>query len=129
MISLIKYGNDVSYGAPEYKFSPTLKEQAAIELYLFKVDIELRHARLGGEITENLLLLACSIHVYSPSLVRLQCLLLALYRMVLPVLILATEDKHEECSVVINVLNIRQRRHWVISNCQLTDINTVYDLT
>ena len=50
--------DDVSYGAPEYKFSPKSKAQAEIELYLFKVDIELRHARLGGEITENLLLLA-----------------------------------------------------------------------
>ena len=52
----------------------------------------MRHARLGGEITGNLLLLASFIHVYSPSLVRLQCLLLALYRIVLPVLILPTVD-------------------------------------
>ena len=43
------------------------------------------------EITKNLFPLS-SIHVYSPSLVRLQCLLLALYRMVLPVLILATVE-------------------------------------
>ena len=38
------------------KIKSTQYRQAAIALYLFKVDIELRHARLGGEITENLLL-------------------------------------------------------------------------
>ena len=55
------------------------------------------------EITKNLFPLS-SINVYSPSLVRLQCLLLALYRMVFPVLIL--EEKlscylHEQDNLYI----------------------------